>query len=120
MKGGLNGEIIRYHAISAALTTVKYDLLTLYVIIRSGSLIAMKTSFLHPILSDTQRWLIYSYSQIKLILGSFPGSNVNHRSSQNRTNTPAKNYIRPVNIIGNKLEKTAEQSETTLNNSEME
>ncbi|CAF4416547.1 unnamed protein product, partial [Adineta steineri] len=54
-KTDLNGEIIRYHTISTALTTVKYDLLTLYVTIRSGGLTAMKTSFLYPILNDTQR-----------------------------------------------------------------
>lgn len=39
----------------------------------------MKTSFLYPILSDTQRWLIYSYYQIKMILSSFPGSNTNRK-----------------------------------------
>jgi hypothetical protein len=84
-KANINGEILRYHAISAALTTVKYDLLTFYVTIRSGSLTAMKTSFLYPILSDTQRWLTYAYYQIKMVLSSFPGSNTNRRRILNKT-----------------------------------
>jgi len=92
-KANIHGEIVRYHAISAALTTIKYDLLTLYVTIRSGGLTAMKTSFLYPILSDTQRWLAYSYYQIKIILSSFPGSNVNRQLDQRITNIPTKNCI---------------------------
>ncbi len=104
-KTNISGEIVRYHSISAALTTVKYDLLTLYVTIRSGRLTAMKTSFLYPILSDTQRWLTHAYHQIKIVLSSFPGSNKNHRSTQRST-------IR--------LQKTIEQSQISLTESPTE
>ncbi|CAF0758333.1 unnamed protein product [Rotaria sordida] len=119
-KADLNGEILRYHAVSAALTTVKYDLVTLYVTIRSGSLMAMKTSFLYPILSDTQRWLAYSYYQIKMILASFPGSSVNRHSNKKVSNIQIKNDIQSLNIINKKLEKSIEQSETSSNKNKTE
>ncbi|CAF0883139.1 unnamed protein product [Adineta steineri] len=116
-KTDLNGEIIRYHAISTALTTVKYDLLTLYVTIRSGGLTAMKTSFLYPILNDTQRWLTYSYYQIKQILSSFPGSNVNRHL--NRT-LQTKTCIPSIYLMNKKLKKTIQQSEISFNESQIE
>ncbi|CAF1973512.1 unnamed protein product [Rotaria magnacalcarata] len=116
-QANLNEEIIRYHAISAALTTVKYDLLTLYVTIRSGNLRATKTSFLYPILSDTQRWLTYSYYQIKMILSTFPGSSFS-RNSKNRIQT--KGCFQTLNMINRKLKKPIEQSETSSNMSKTE
>ncbi|CAF0774908.1 unnamed protein product [Rotaria sp. Silwood1] len=119
-KADLNGEILRYHAVSAALTTVKYDLVTLYVTIRSGSLMVMKTSFLYPILSDTQRWLAYSYYQIKIILSSFPGSNVNRHLNKKLINIQTKTYNQSLNIINKKFEKSIQQSETNSNTSKTE
>ena len=81
-KTNLSGEILRYHAIATALTTIKYDLLTLYTAIRSGGLKAMKTSFLYPILSDIQRWLTYTFTQTKLLLSTLPGSNTNRSRNE--------------------------------------
>ncbi|UJR37280.1 hypothetical protein I4U23_029989 [Adineta vaga] len=117
MKTELKGEMLRYHAISAALTTVKYDLLTLYITIRSGGLTAMRTSFLYPILSDTQRWLTYAYHQIQMILSFFPGSNKNHRLNRNLTNMPIKTCIPSFYMMTNRLRKIVEQSEMRFNES---
>ena len=114
----IQGEILRYHAIAAALTTVKYDLITLYTAIRSGSLTAMKTSFLYPLLSDTQRWLSYTYYQIKMILSSFPGSNTNRHLSQRMLNLPKKNCISSLYQMDDRLKKTIEQSEISVNESD--
>jgi hypothetical protein len=114
-KVDMHGEIRRYHAISAALTTVKYDLLTLYVTIRSGGLTAMKTSFLFPILSDTQRWLTYSYYQIKLILSAFPGSNESRRSVRASIQQPRKPCIPSFYTLNATLKKAIEQSHKTPN-----
>jgi hypothetical protein len=91
--------------------------LTLYVTIRSGGLTAMKTSFLYPILSDTQRWLTYSYYQIKMILSSFPGSNVNRHLNRRITNIPTKTCIPSFYMMTKKLKQTIEQSEMSLNES---
>jgi hypothetical protein len=99
---------------------VKYDLLTLYITLRSGNLTAMKTSFLYPILSDTQRWLTYSYYQIKMILSSFPGSNVNRRSNQTIANIQTKNCIPSFNMMNNKLKKTIDKSKISLNDTKIE
>ena len=111
VKANLKGEILRYHAISAALTTVKYDLLTLYVTIRSGGLTTMKTSYLYPILSDTQRWLTYIYHQIQIILSLFPGSTKARRQNQNLTNTSTKTCIPSLNLMSSKLKRTIQQSD---------
>ncbi|CAF1387762.1 unnamed protein product [Adineta ricciae] len=111
VKADLKGEILRYHAISAALTTVKYDLLTLYVTIRSGGLTAMKTSYLYPILSDAQRWLTYTYYQIQIILSSFPGSKKTHRLNRNLTNIPTKTCIPSLHMMSSKLKRTIQQSD---------
>jgi hypothetical protein len=120
VKANIKGDILRYHVISAALTTVKYDLLTLYVTIRSGGLTATKTSFLYPILSDTQRWLTYTYYQIKQILSSFPGSNVNRHSNQKLTTIPSKNCIPSLFMMSNKLKTTIEQRKMHLNENKSE
>lgn len=120
VKANLSGEILRYHAISAALTTVKYDLLTLYVTLRSGSLTAMKTSFLYPILSDTQRWLTYAYYQIKMILSSFPGSNASRQLRPRLTNTPTKACIPSFYTMSKRAKKSVEQSEINSNKSQTE
>jgi hypothetical protein len=120
VKADMSGEIARYHAVSAALTTIKYDLLTLYVTIRSGGLTAMKTSFLLPILSDTQRWLTYSYYQIKMILSAFPGSTVSRRSGQRLTTIPTKTCISSFYKMSKKLKKSIQQSEITSNESKTE
>ena len=111
----MHGEIRRYHAISAALTTVKYDLLTLYVTIRSGGLTAVKTSFLFPILSDTQRWLTYAYYQIKLILSAFPGSNESRRSARASIQQARKPCIASFYTLNTTLKKSIEQSHKTPN-----
>lgn len=108
----LKGEIARYHAISAALTTVKYDLLTLYVTIRSGGLTATKTSFLYPILSDTQRWLTYAYHQIKTILASFPGSRESRRSNRRAAVVSTKTCVPSLYVMSGKLKKAIERSQT--------
>ena len=75
----------------------------------------MKTSFLYPILNDTQRWLTYSYSQIKMILSSFPGSSVNRHLNPRITNFPTKNCIPSFYMMNKNLKKTIEQSEMSFN-----
>lgn len=113
-KTNISGELVRYHAIAAALTTVKYDLLILYMTIRSGGLTAMKTSFLYPILSDTQRWLTYTCHQMKLILSAFPGS-TNNRHSIDRSRS--KDCLPSIDQLAERFEKTIEQSGTSLHES---
>jgi hypothetical protein len=111
----MRGEIVRYHAVLAALTTVKYDLLTLYVTIRSGGLTAMKTSLLLPLLTDTQRWLTYSAYQIKQILSAFPGSSVNRRQRQSSTSTTRRDKvcISSLYMISKKLKRAIQHAQHT-------
>lgn len=116
-KANISGEILRYHAISAALTTVKYDLLILYMTIRSGGLIVMKTSFLYPIFSDIQRWLAYTCYQIKHILSSFPGSMNNRHLTDRSRSIPNKACLPSIDQLVNQYEKSLEQSDSSLNES---
>lgn len=110
-KTNISGEIVRYHALAAALTTIKYDLLTLFIAIRSGGLTAMKTSFLYPILSDIQRWLSYTYSQIKILLSTFPGSSTNYSRNLKLLNQPTKPCIASLGKMTFESKKTIEQFE---------
>jgi hypothetical protein len=112
-KAEMHGEILRYHAVSAALTTVKYDLLTLYVTIRSGGLTAMKASFLFPILTDIQRWLTYTFYQIKQILSAFPGSSVSRQSAaSSRRTAPKKLCIPSFYAMNSQLKKAIQHAGT--------
>ena len=116
-KANITGEILRYHAISAALTTVKYDLLILYMTIRSGGLIAMRSSFLYPILSDVQRWLAYTCYQIKIILSSFPGSTSNRHSTDRSRSMSNKACLPSIDQLVNRFQNSLEQSDSSLNES---
>lgn len=116
-KANISGELVRYHAISAALTTVKYDLLILYMTIRSGGLTAMKTSFLYPILSDTQRWLTYTCHQVKLILSAFPGSTNNRHLTDRLRSIPTKDCLPSIDQLAKQFQKTVEQSDSSLDES---
>jgi hypothetical protein len=77
-----------------------------YATIPSGNLTAMKPSFLYPVFSDTQRWLTYTYSQIKIILSSFPDSNGNPASRQRIANIQTQNCIPSLYMMNKKFPKT--------------
>lgn len=72
----------------------------------------MKTSFLSPILHDTQRWLTYSYYQIKMILSFFPGSNTKSLQLEQKL---IEDYPSSINMMIKKLQKFSKQSKTSLN-----
>lgn len=76
---------------------------------------AMKTSFLYPILADTQRWLVYSYYQIKEILSKFPGSSVSRNRNKQLKSIQTKGCIQTLTMINKKLEKSDRNSRLSIN-----